>query len=433
MSRHLIPWSVIALLALWFVPNASGAAPPLVYKLTEDDRQFLCGLKAFLFDPIGAQWVTIRMIPANVERMGWLTAIKADGTAKVHFADGESTSVPVQLVTPIDFITSCKEFVQPTSKRLKAEPIDPIETPGQGFMTFRAGADKSSLVLAAWLYGLGQESLAARALARVSDRRRVLTELRRYLAWSAYSTLLYRFTMRADEEALDHGERLLRLYSNEAAQMHPQGRTIVDDLKRRKRKGTFGGKLAKLPENFGRWEVKKRITYLIDALEEVDERYWHQNAGFSLESDPRVAALIAIGEPAVPALIDVIEKDKRLTRRSRPTEGPLRPQSILPVREVALVTVESILRFETPLTYFTRASFTNGDEESAREVARQLRAYWNRYSKLPVSVRRTPCRSGREAVMARTRHHPTKGTAGTSDSSLVGWDGATMEGASSGR
>ncbi len=50
-----------------------------------------------------------------------------------------------------------------------------------------------------------------------------------------------------------------------------------------------------------------------------------------------------------------------------------------------------------------------------------------------VSVRRTPCRSGREAVMARTRHHPTKGTAGTSDSSLVGWDGATMEGASSGR
>ena len=52
---------------------------------------------------------------------------------------------------------------------------------------------------------------------------------------------------------------------------------------------------------------------------------------------------------------------------------------------------------------------------------------------LAVSVRRTPCRSGREAVMARTHTHPTKGTAGTSDSSLVGWDGATMEGASSGR
>ncbi len=52
-----------------------------------------------------------------------------------------------------------------------------------------------------------------------------------------------------------------------------------------------------------------------------------------------------------------------------------------------------------------------------------------RISQTRVSVRRTPCRSGREAVMARTRHHPTKGTAGTSDSSLVGWDGATMEGA----
>jgi len=37
------------------------------------------------------------------------------------------------------------------------------------------------------------------------------------------------------------------------------------------------------------------------------------------------------------------------------------------------------------------------------------------------------------AVMRRTCRQPTKGTAGTSDSSLVGWDGATMEGASSGR
>ncbi len=58
---------------------------------------------------------------------------------------------------------------------------------------------------------------------------------------------------------------------------------------------------------------------------------------------------------------------------------------------------------------------------------------WGEAFDASVSVRRTPCRSGREAVMARTRHHPTKGTAGTSDSSLVGWDGATMEGASSGR
>jgi hypothetical protein len=378
----------MALLALSVVTKVPAVAPPVEYKLTQEDRRFLHRLlKEFLFDPTGAQWVTVQLIPGNRERMGWWTAVNANRTAKVFLADGESTSVPLQFISPIDFITSCKEFLQPTGKRLKAEPIDLIEKPGQDFFIRRAGVDASSLVLAAWLYRLGQEPLAAKVLARVSDRRRVLTELRRYLAWSAYSKLLYAYTMRTDEEALAHGERLLRLYSNEAAEWHRQGSDIVDDLQRRKRQGTFGGKLAKLPENFDRWEVKKKIIYLIDALEDVDEPRWRGDGGMALEFDSRIAALIAIGEPAVPALIGVIEKDKRLTRRLRFTEGPLRPQSVLSVREAALVAVESILRRQLPFHDSQRAEFMTRHEEGARQVASELRAYMRKPGRLPFDER----------------------------------------------
>jgi hypothetical protein len=383
MSRQIIRFSAFAFLSLSVATTARAAAPPVEYKLTQEDRLFLGGFKEFLFDPIGTQWVVVTLTPGNAERMGWLKAINANRTATVYFTDGAFTSVPVQLVTPVDFITSCKEFLQPTGKRLKAEPIDPIEKAGQEFLTFGAGVDSSTLVLAAWLYRLGQEPLAARALARISDRRRVLTGLRRYLAWSAYSTLLYTFTMRADDEALAHGERLLRLYSNEAAERHSQGKAIVDDLKRRKRKGTLGRKPAKLPERFGSWEVKKRIIYLIDALEDLDEPFLHGRGWMALQSDPRVAALIAIGEPAVPTLIDVIEKDRRLTRRCRFTERFYHPQSVLPVREAALVAVKSILRLNTSWPHSPAANLRYGGEEAACEVARQLRVCWKIYRHLP--------------------------------------------------
>jgi hypothetical protein len=375
----------IAILTLLIVTIAQAVAPPVDHKLTQADRQFLDGLKEFLFDPIGAKWVVVRVIPGTAERMGWLKTITADGTAKVYFTDGASTTVPMQLVTPIDFTSSCKEFLQPTGKHMKAEPIDSVERAGQGFPTWRAGVDQSSLVLAAWLYRLGQERLAARALARMADRNRILTGLRGYLAHSAYASALYGFTWGADEEALAHGDRLLRLYSNEAGQRHPQGYVIVEDLKRRKREGTFGQKVKKLPENLDRWEIKKQIIYLIAALEDVAEPTW--SGGFVATDDAPMAALIAIGEPAIPALIGVVEKDKRLTRQRRFTEGPLRPQSILPVREAALRAIDSILRPETPFSFSVRGGSWISDDELAREMARKLRAYTRTHGRLTFDER----------------------------------------------
>jgi hypothetical protein len=258
---------------------------------------------------------------------------------------------------------------------------NPDDMIGRGFMRIDR-ADESSLVLAAWLYRTGEDALAARALANLPNRVRAVTALRQELAWRAFHGMVHAYMVRADDEALAHGERLLRLYSNEVSDDLAQGRVIVDDLKRRKKKGTFGRDPGKLPEGFNRWEIKKKVIHLIDALEEVDARQWGQPGGIDLGSDARVAALIEIGEPAVPALIDVIEKDKRLTRCVHFWRDFASTRTVLAIREPALVAVMSILRVQVFQIRSTGDNFTSRGEKGAREVARQLRAYWKKFGHL---------------------------------------------------
>lgn len=58
-----------------------------------------------------------------------------------------------------------------------------------------------------------------------------------------------------------------------------------------------------VPESF--------ITPLIASLEHVDARQQGQPGGIALSYDPRVDALIRVGEPAVPALLECLEHDER--------------------------------------------------------------------------------------------------------------------------
>ena len=143
----------------------------------------------------------------------------------------------------------------------------------------------------------------------------MVRDLKEGLAWMAFSGMVHAYMVRADEEAVGHGDRLMRLYPDVAKTEYEQTDAILSELRRRKAKGTFGKTPPQQwPEAFGSWSPEKRITWLIDSLEEVDERQWGQPGGISLGRDRRVAALIEIGDPAVPALIDAVEKDGRLTR-----------------------------------------------------------------------------------------------------------------------
>ena len=59
---------------------------------------------------------------------------------------------------------------------------------------------------------------------------------------------------------------------------------------------------------------KDNIVGLIENLENVSARQWGQPGGVDLTTAPVVQELIAQGRPALPALLNVMEKDQRLTR-----------------------------------------------------------------------------------------------------------------------
>src|SRR5262249_46024226 len=158
---------------------------------------------------------------------------------------------------------------------------------------------------------------------------------------------------------------------------------IVEDLRRRMRKGTFGKEPGRRPEDFADWDDKKRIEFLIEALDEADVRQRVQPLGGNLmASERRVRELIAFGDVAAPALIDTIEKDSRLTRAAQFPRDFIRMRTVLGVREGALMAVMSILRVRNFWGNGAGNSFTARGEEDAKRTAAQLRVYWKKYGNL---------------------------------------------------
>src|SRR5205823_5592178 len=96
-----------------------------------------------------------------------------------------------------------------------------------------------------------------------------------------------------------------------------QAEALVADLKRRQRAGSFGKPPAKdWPAGFADWPAERRIAFVVESLDDVEHG---PAAPFEFdperfEADRRVAALIASGDAAIPALIEVIDRDERLVR-----------------------------------------------------------------------------------------------------------------------
>ena len=91
------------------------------------------------------------------------------------------------------------------------------------------------------------------------------------LARTAFDHMLEAYTLRSDKEASARGEELLRLYP----EFVKKTEAVLAELKRRKQNGAFGkDSSANRPKDFDSWESKKKIAWLIDALDEVDVRAW---------------------------------------------------------------------------------------------------------------------------------------------------------------
>ena len=364
--------TIAALLVLATAALSPGQGP----SLTAEDKKLLDGLfKDTLFDPQGAQrvrvQVTMRTVWADTvqaEREGWYLPAAGGKPAQVVFTDGEAIPLPPgKEITKVDFLAACRQRYAPDAKG---------DTKDDAFGGMKRAAlglgNEGDLALAAWLYRLGQEKLAAQALAqaRQGEDKDPRGQLRGALAWSTFAQMIHAYMVRADDEALTHGERLLKRYGDIAEKEYKQARDVVDDLQRRKKAGTFGKTpIAKWPDGADKWDTKKKVAFLIEQLDEVDARQTGQPGGVDLASDTRVLALIELGDVAVPDLIEVIAKDSRLTRSVHFWRDFARSRTVLTVREAALAAVMSILRV------------------SVFDTAEKLRAYWQEYGGLPFDER----------------------------------------------
>ena len=367
----------------------------------EPSKEFIDGLfEQFLFDPTGAERVRIKTTgntawaeSREIEREGWLVAGKKEQPARVYFTDGESMSViDAKNITRIDFLASCQARFAEKEKLSKEDKFH--ERRRQRMHETAIGVyEESDLAIAAWLYRLGHKQLALQVFAQAQevaafygtgqdvgvDYEKMVSNLKSDLAWSAFARMVHAYMIRADEEALAHSERLLRLYPEEAKE-YKQAQKIIAELKRYQKKKIFAKPATKKrPKGFETWSNQKKIAFLLNALEEVDVRQMGQPSGVDLASDWRVKALVVIGDEAVPALIAVIENDKRLTRSVHYWRDFSRDRTVLAVREAALTAVMSILHVQFFEPESTGDNFTTQGEEAARKLAKEIRTYWSKH------------------------------------------------------
>ncbi|KKK67838.1 hypothetical protein LCGC14_2950070, partial [marine sediment metagenome] len=243
-----------------------------------------------------------------------------------------------------------------------------------------------ALPYAACLHRLGREDLAAQLLAAGGGSQKGL-QWALYYYWppGGVDDAIHAFMVGADREAL----AILTPLDNFDVKHVPAGsnpRLLLAELKRRRAKGTFAIPPRPLPKGFAQWPIAKRVAYLIDCLEDVGMRQWGAPAGVNLAWADPVAELIAIGDPAVPALIDCVERDTRLTRSVHCWHTWSR-RTILSVREPALTAVMSILRVSFFSPGGTGDNFTSREEQDKQAVVKALRAYWKTYGKYPFDER----------------------------------------------
>jgi hypothetical protein len=234
-----------------------------------------------------------------------------------------------------------------------------------------------------------QCSIAAESPAKKhtrGDAQKIDAAVRRDQAQHEYGTLIRAYLQGADTDALSAGARLARLYPEELS-AYRQFDAIMTDLRRSKKRGTSGMRAAfTLPADFEGWSVQKKTAFLIDSLDEFGDSPVSRFA-----PDKRVAALVAIGESAVPALIDAIETDDRLTRfvsfRRDPKETADYARGwVLTVRDEEVEIVTSILRVELYDIVPLGEAWSEGGLDGKR-VAARLRTYWKKYGRLPFDER----------------------------------------------
>ena len=376
---RLSPFTLGLLVAIQLGVSAESASPILTAK----DQAFLESLlHDFLFDPAGAQRIAVPTVDVAGNRAyeaawsgeGWLIPAARGKPAQAFSTDGAPMYFEPGHYKRIDFRAACRARYARAPKTARGE---------------EPNYEERDLAVAAWLYRLHEPSLAAKALAAArraqSDPR---VELRHRLVQIEYGQLIGNFEEREDEAALRCGQRLQRLYAEEAKQGDlDQLEPILKDLERRQQKGTFGKKPSKQwPDGFEQWDVARQCTYLIESLEEIHREQDGYPGGVDFAEDRRVKALIRLGDSAVPPLLDALEHDDRLTRSTHSWRLGI-GAVVLGVREPVLTALMSILQVQAFEIGSSGDSLTGRGDETATATAKKLREYWNRFGAFPFDER----------------------------------------------
>jgi hypothetical protein len=383
-------------------PPVEPARPRPGGDLSAEDARYLDWLvEDFLFDPRRAVYVR-HFSPAGSPRLttrhgrlvedggeyrdGWLVRGSNGAPDRVYFADGESVPASPGAIRYLDFERMC------VVRLGSAPPVVPDVFFTEGRVEAES-AGEFDLVLAAWLHRRGYDRLAAAFLDAARDRTREdpRAELRAVLARQAYDALLRGFENRDDPLAVAHAARLFALYPDVAAERLPHAAVIAADIQRRVRAG-IGCRVPPKgpPAEFAGWDVAKKVAFLIASLDEIaggSGNRWELDLLGDSMADWRVTALVELGDPAIPALIDALEKDTRLTRRSEVQRlycslgrGDRRAEEVFPVRDVVRQLIRTILRVRDfdP----SRPPGAADDDDSPATEADRLRRYWGRYSRM---------------------------------------------------
>jgi hypothetical protein len=311
-------------------------------------------------------------------RAGWLVRGTNGDPDRIYFADGESIVAPPTGVCVVDFAS---DFVGRTGPLVSE--IDRL----QRMLVEISSPDTPDLVRACWLHRRGYDGLTAVALSAARDTNDNAVEaVRVQLARRANEAAVQAFAERDDSAALAHAARLYALYPDVAVDYGFHAGAVASDIVRRHHSG-IGSREPPTgpPAEFATWDNARKIAFLIGSLDEVSP------GDSQLETDWRVAELVRVGDPAVPALIDALEHDSRLTRRHESRmhinccgKGLGRnDDKVQPVADVAKEILGEILR----ATDFDPTGPRGDTDGTPAVVVARLRRYWAAYGDLPLAER----------------------------------------------
>ncbi|MEX1230035.1 MAG: hypothetical protein WEB58_07330, partial [Planctomycetaceae bacterium] len=160
---------------------------------------------------------------------------------------------------------------------------------------------------------------------------------------------------------------------------------LLKEQRRRVKEEPYQTAIEKGLESFDSKE--ELIAALIRDLENVSARQWRQPGGISLQDDPIVAALIEQGSDAVEPLIDCIASDMRLTRSVSFHRDFFYHREPKGVDEAAHAAIGAILETRTIPRPYSVLIAPDKVMEHKKEVADEIREYWDKVKDTPLTQR----------------------------------------------